>query len=675
MPQPLVSQLEELENEKREKEIRLDYTDDEKQQQSRIYLAMRKAWDQQNTPRTEFDDVTLLERCRINRLARNSFLTPVDNDGEVRVVTGTSEGKLDAIFNSVFNQNIETEVRAFNEYDVEDYGLGRTLTKTVKRTKEIEREGEILPDMLLEMLSMPAVFVQEIVDDRWYYDRVLEEGDWNDLWDFKIPTFRKEKWLHKKELKKVLWPCENVLLASMEIPRRLFHTQPYVITYRIRHYDDARTVYCKSPRWQYVKPGMPLNREFDGDLISSRWRFSDALLPDQVEEIIYKSVAGDELQVTLNGVPMLPVGCPYIGIGNKFKYYDMTMEGMKSIGPKFAYCRPMISMTQVLQALKDEAFRLMILKNRQDIWHPIVTQAQTILSKDMWLPSAITYGISKSQVEDLLGDRPISNSDQLLQDMVEKEIEKFINVSPILQGTSEGQMTAHETAQRMKQALIMLGTALTSYIRMIMNCDYLRLYNILHNKTSPIDTRYNSYTKKSEDVYETFTIDEVELFDGLIGTEVVQFLDRQLLPAEEKQALDIEEKSRKEGKPKSFTFVDIDRLRKIPYMFYISAQITEKRSSILEREIFKKDAVDAIDLGNAVGRQVDPDYITTEFAKRTNFDAGRLYVVPQPVMPGAMDMNVMPGGPNMPGSTPRKPGVPMKKMDTSAMIPNGKMMK
>lgn len=659
----LNSRLEEQEKERQEKKL-LKYDDSEKKQMTRIFERLRNSFEDQNKSLEEFDGETLITTCRQNRLSSNSFLTPISNDGEVRVVTGTTEGKVDSVFNTVYNQNIETEVRVYDEFDIEDYELGDSLTKIISRTKQIERDEDFNESMLKEILTMPAVFIQEAMSDEWYYDRQLRKGQWEDLWDFKIPEFEDVKWMRKREAKKILWTCDQVYLADMRIPARLFHTQPYIITYRRRSYDEAERIYCHSPRWEYVHPGMPQAQVYKNEVESSEWRMSRDLRADEVEEIVYKSLQGDELQIILNGVNMLPVGCPFFTKG-RFKTYDMTMEGMKPIHAKFAYFRPLVSMTKVMQALKDENFRLMILRYRQDIWKPIVTKAQTILSKDMWLPAAITYNMTKSDIEVLTTDvgRQGQNIDKTMNEMVESEIEKFINISGLFQGLSEGKMTAHEVAQRMKQALIGLGAALTGYMRAIRNCDYLRLYNILQNMTEPIDTRYNNHSKKNEDVYKTFTISETDLFDGKVGREVISFVNRDLMPEEETQVLEIEEESRKRNRPMDLTFLPVEKLLKTPYMFFITAVAKEKRSSILEREMFKKDMADAVQFGQSIGRPVNADYATEEWAKRSGLDPRKLYVVPQPNMP------MMPGqDPNAP-----LPGMgamgPKQIMQADAMNP------
>jgi hypothetical protein len=600
------------------------YEVNEKKQVNEIYKKLKDSWEQQNQPMDEHDGQSLLQAYQSNRLAANSFLTPVANDGEVRVVTGTTEGKLDSVYNAVYNQNLESEVRAFDEYDIEDIRLGDSLTKVCDRTGEIEKEDDFYGEALRELLVEPAVFIQETMADEWYYDRQIQKGEWQDLWDFKIPTFKKEKWFHRREPRKVIWTLDQVFLADHRIPARLIHLQPHIITYRTRTIEEAELIYGKSQRWEFVKNGVPAKQEVKGEFETSEWRFARGMENTEVEEIIYKSLQDDELQVILNGVPMLPVGCPLLH--GRVKQYDMTMEVLKTIHPKYAYGRSMVDMVKTLQALKDEDFRLMILERRQDIWAPVVTKANTILSKDMWLPAAITYGISKDDVETLIDrNRQVDNK---MSEIIENEIEKFINVSSILQGISEGKQTAHEVSTRMRQSMIMLGNALTSYMRMKRNCTYLRLYTIINEMTQPVGTRFNDFSQKNEDVYKTYTCSPVDLYDGKIGTEIISFINRKLMPQEKDLVIQREKESDKDGRSKRYTFLPAEKLKKLPYMFYVDVVAKEKRTSLVEREIYKKDLVDSIKIGQMVGLPINPDYIAQEWSKRVDIDGQKMFAMP-----------------------------------------------
>lgn len=650
MPQNYTSPTMESEKQSKEERPVLKYSDLEKKQQALWFQRAEDSWNNMNTALDEFDGLSLIQTCQGNRLARNSFLTPIQNDGEVRVVTGTTEGKVDSVFNAVLNQYMEVEVQSYNQFDLEDVMLGDALTKLVKRTGQMENEEDIEAAALDELLTMPAVYIQETNDDEWYYDRVLESGEWADLWEFKEVKFKKEGWYRKREPKKVLWTADQVLLADIRIPARLFQTQPYIIKIRTRTKEDAERVYRNSPRWKYVHAGMPVKPELKGQVESSEWRFNRRLKNDEVEEIIAETVCGDEQQIWLNGVPMLPVGCPYLG--NRFGKYNMTMEVMKEIHRKFAYGRPIVSMTKVLQALKDEDFRLMILERRQQIWQPIVTKAQSILSKDMWLPAAITYGVSKSEVETLIDKQP--SVDKTMQEMIEREIEKFINVSALFQGLEKGDGTAFQAAQQMKQALIMLGHALVARMRLKRNCTYLRLYNLLQNLLDPIDTRFNDFLGKSEDVYRSYSLRDSDLYDGTVGTEIISFVNRKLLPEEENMVIEMERQSRANGKPVSHTFIPVQKLKSMPSLFYVNVIATEKRNSLIEKEMFKKDIVDSLDLGARVGIPVNPSYVTQEWGKRIKVDPQKLYVMPQ--VPNISQGGVVPTPGSSNGGTGDMPG-------------------
>ena len=621
------------------------YSEDEKKQQDIwINQRMEKSWREMTTPLDEFDGMSLIDVCRENNLARNSFLTPIQNDGEVRVVTGTTEGKVDSIFHAVMNQNLELEISTLNQHNIEDALFSDAITDTVKATEQLEMSEDIEAEAMDEILTQPMVYIQDAMSDEWFYDRVLTKGNWDDLWQGKIPEFENRGWYRVQEPRKTIWTADQVFLANMRLPARLFQLQPYIILYRTRPLSELKRVYQHCKNWEFVKGGMPLRQQYRGQITSSDWRFSRSIGGDEGEEIIALSPSGDEEQRWIQGVPMLPVGCPYLA--NRFGRYNMTMEIFKPIHRNFGPGRPPVSMLRSLQALKDESFRLGILHYRQLIFQPIVTEAQKILSKDMWLPSAITYGVNKNEIHSLI-DKQTAGIDQALQDMIEKEVEKFINVSPIFQGlNSNGQQTATEVANQMKQALLMLGHALVARIRMRRNCGYLRLYTILQSMLEPVQTRYNDFTKKSEEVYRTYSLRDADLPDGAVGTKIISFISRDLLAQEEDRVLEVSKESRLNGNPKSFLFIRADKVRTIPYRFFVNVYATEKRNSLIEKETFKQDIKDSIDLGRVLGIGVNPEYAVQEWSKRVKVDSRKLYQLP------TAPMAVMPneaGGGQMPG--------------------------
>lgn len=138
------------------------YSEDEKKQQKIWHQRMEDSWRDMTTALDEFDGLTLIETIKQNRLARNSYLTPVLNDGEVRVVTGTTEGKIDSMFHAIMNQNLESEIEAYNNFDIEDALLGDGLTKLVKRTEQMENSEDIEAEAMEEILCSPMVYIQDL---------------------------------------------------------------------------------------------------------------------------------------------------------------------------------------------------------------------------------------------------------------------------------------------------------------------------------------------------------------------------------------------------------------------------------------------------------------------------------------------------------------------------------
>lgn len=591
-----------------------------------------KARNLRELPYREFDNLTLTQVIQACRDARISYNRPVKNDGEVQVTTGVTEGKFDAVWNVTYNQNIEAEILAYNEFDVEDQKLGAALTKAVYRTNQMENDEDFWYEFIGELGSMPAVYIQETQEFKNFYNKTLpKDRNWYDIFlkqDGEVEV-EKEEWYTEHRPVKQLWSCDQVYLADPTIPAWKIDEQPYIITHRIKSYGFFESIYRDAKMWEYVSPGK--GRTFSDlnsyDTSPLDWRLAAKMEGDDVEEVTIKDLTKDEVQIYLNGVPMLPAGTP---LPSRYKTYDIKMYVPKPIHAKFAYGRPITMQTRVLQAMHSENFRLMLLKYRQSIFKPIVTRANTVLSKDMWLPGKITQGVSKADIEAIAGES-VNGSDFGMSDMVEKEIEKIVNINPLIQGASAGsRVTAEEVAQRMKQALIMIGSILVMYMRAKRDMTYLRTYNLIENFTYPVGERYNGFSGENEMIYSSFTLNNADMFDGGVGKQIVQFMDRELMQEEKDFINDLEYRSKIRREPVRHSFINIQKLRDFRMYFQVVTTQKEKNTSLLQKETAKKDLFEAVQFGAQVGRPVDADYASSEFARRSSLDPNRLFTVPKP---------------------------------------------
>lgn len=332
---------------------------------------------------------------------------------------------------------------------------------------------------------------------------------------------------------------------------------------------------------------------------------------------------------------MLPPGTPMRTNGSR---YPLEMYIPKPINENFAYGRSIVMQTRVLSALRDESFRFTILKNKQDIWKPIVTRAKQVLDKEMWLPGMVTYGIDKADISEL-STSAISGTDFGMLDMIESEIEKIVNINPLLQGQSAGsRTTAEEVSQRMKQAMVMIGSILVMYMRAKRNGTYARITNLFENFLEPIDQRANSFMldekgqAQMDNTYRAFSISNEDMFGSGIGREIIQFMDRDLVQDEVNLVNKIQIDAKQKNKPIKFTFINFKKISKLRQYFYVTVIPKEKRSSALEREMLKKDIMDNITIGEMLGKKPNADYVTSELARRTMLDPNKLWQ-PNPQQP------------------------------------------
>jgi hypothetical protein len=115
-----------------------------------------------------YDGMNFTEDYATNEDLKNTFLTPKMNDTEVRVNTGTSEKKLDAVKNELMSMNLKTEIRAFDQNDLEIQDLGDDMNDIVKRSNEMEKEDDVWEEAIDEILSQRVVYIRETFQPRTY---------------------------------------------------------------------------------------------------------------------------------------------------------------------------------------------------------------------------------------------------------------------------------------------------------------------------------------------------------------------------------------------------------------------------------------------------------------------------------------------------------------------------
>lgn len=582
-----------------------EYAPDDGQKEAyAFYLArFEKARQQRHQKREEFDDLDLETDYVLNKRAANAYLPPKKNDDEVRIVTATTEKKIEVVLNELVGMNLQPEAQVFDHQDNELRGLGQDFIDIVNRTNQIERDDDFWRSFARELITQRAVFTEETDEYVTYYNRGKSFPGKGGLIKKEA---RKPVTFHRA--RKRLLTNLQVFLGDMNIPARRFQEQPYILKYVRRTYDEAATVYGDWANWKSVVKG--------GSLSASPFGYRMYKINgEEVEELHYLDPSKDEYQIMINGVLMFDEPAPLFYEVTEDRRYPMTMTILKETGEDCAYGKPLTASAKTLQGLNSEVIRLLIRKFRQAIEPPMVTKSRKIYSKDIWTAGAVTYGVSANDFEILTkNNQGVTNSEFDIYKLIEQKTEEFIGTPNSAQGVSEsGNQTATEIINQQKQFIKQLGLSVLAMMTAKRDCTYLRIYNLLENFVDPVNREYDKSTDALIDIYDKFTSMDAQFEDGKRGKKIVQFTDKPLSRTELEQVYQYEQREELAGRPVRVRFINVKALCSIPTFWYVTVAPRERDGSALSKVMFTDKLKQAVDIMAVTKRPINDDKIIDEY--------------------------------------------------------------
>ena len=546
-----------------------------------------KARDSRESPSEFLDGRGYSPDYVANRQASNSYLKPKMNDDEVRVVTGTTEKKIEVVQNEILAMNYQPEIKSYDLEDNEIVELGEDTGDIVKRTNEIEKDQDLWEEAVKEFLIQRGVFIEEYLDERTIKRNSID-----------ITT---------KTLRKRIVSGLKVFLGDITIPLYLMDDQPYIGIYDKMSYDEAKSIWGDNERWQYVVAG---DKNADGFDESFDFRLY-ACEKDSVEILTYLSSPDNEKQVIINGVMMYPLGTK---LDNEHYGYNIKGFGLKSMSLDYAYCKGLASSAKVLQALNDETIRLLIRKFRQAVEPP--TGVRKNYSKNIFNPAAQTVGIRKGDVEKLIDHDGVTNSEFAMWGKIDEKIEEFISSGSLQQGLApDKSVTATEIQARQRQAAKMLGLAVLGFIRMKRELTYLRIYNIYENYNDIVGKKLNPLTQKIEDVYRKFTSLDSNLGGGKIGKKIISFSDKPLTDNDKLDIKEFEDRQSKMGIHTRFKQINLKRLAEIPIMWFVTIVEKSREGTPLDKAMFTEKIQQSLAVSQITGIPLAGEQIVEDFGR------------------------------------------------------------
>ena len=511
-----------------------------------------------------FDGLTYEQVYKANKRAAHSYLQPKLNDDEVRINTGLTEKRIELVLNELLALNLEEEIETFDKNDNLLEDLSEVFTDVVGRTEKMEMAKDKDITIYQELLTQPSVFVEEL----WTEERLSNSN---------------KKGLGKKgkcERRLLLGP--QIYLGDIHLPDTRFNEQPYLVKYARLHKVEAERLFknLNPEKWKMVRPGAYNTvGSIDVDLYKQ-----NSLLQDEYEVFTYMSYYDNEVQIVLQGVPILDVGEKYMDYFGNFNGYHMTMVSLKPYSGDFAYGKPLTQSAKTLQALNNETIRNLIRKFRQALEPPIGTRAGKMFSRDIWNPGKITQGVSKNDFERLVEHTGVTSSEMAMFDLIEKKTNEFIGSPQQAPLESGAQRTATEHVLAQQQAVKLLGLSVLAAMRLKERLALLRVHNILNNYIKPVGQEVHPITKQLKDVYARFSIPGADLGEAE-GERVIQFAERGLTEPETQTLFEREQELKKQGKNVEFKVVDVNKLKDLELYFYANVLSKPKESTELEKTL------------------------------------------------------------------------------------------
>lgn len=557
----------------------------------RYYIdRLEKAKMQRNQPNRFLDDLDYLTDYVTNENAKNTYLRPKLNDSEVRVNTGTTEKKIETVYNELIGMNLQAEVRALDKNDLEISELGSDMGDLCTRTNQIECDEDLWQEAIIELLTQRAVYIQET-----FVNRTIKNG---------TETITRAE--------KRLLSGLKVFLGDYTIPAYRFQQQPYIVLYDRINIKQAESLFGDNPNFQHVKAYNAQRYEYlDG---AFQYRFG-VLADEEVEMIVYESVPDNEYQVILNGVMMYAPGTP---LPWSYPGYDVDMFTLKSMSPDYALGRPLTASAKTLQGLSNEVIRLMIRKFQQSLEPPLAVPKGKVYSRDIWDPGSVTQGLKANEFERLIDHDGVNESEFKMYQLIEQKVEEFVGAGNLQQGLnpSGDSQTATEVLTLQKQALKNLGLAVAAIMRMKRNLTLMRIYTISDNYLNPTSQRYNPITDSLQDVYRSFTLSDAKLPNERFGTKMIQFAPRDMNSEEMTKVKKYEDDQAKIGRHVRVKVMNVNKMKDLIVQWYVVVNVQPADGTALDKVIFQDQLNQAALISKVSGRPLNGDVVIQAYEKK-----------------------------------------------------------
>ena len=602
-----------------------------------------------DAPREEFDGLSYPLYYMANERGANTTIKPTKNKGEVNFQSGTLRTKLFTLLSSIEGLNIETEIKAYNEFDISLNALGRGMEDIIEKINKVNGDEEQRYLRQYELLKQGTVFIETTWEEKSEVTKNITAGatgaTYNSSWDTSVV---KQNGFTSRNIISGM----SVFLGNIRC--YLIENQPYIFTAEYIPYCQAEEIYGSWDMWKYVPKNLS---SFAGERVGQNWRLYDETENKGLVEVIkYQDVPNNEFQIIINGIPMLPVGFP-LPWG---RFYSVDQQNLEPIAFDFAYGKSFIFKNKNLVNLLDNMMKLGALKTFKSYAPPYLNTSGRVISRNALMPNQITMGIRKGDLLPVSDNETqgVTNSEFTMM----REINSYIDKNTISQtfaGQAEGgTQTATEIVTLQKQSRQSMGHLILANTLLEEKLTMKTLLLVLQYWFDPIDTTIDS-AKNIINKFRQVTNEKIIGREGK-GVRMVIPTDKESNPTpEDVKALE-DVMTVKTGKKTKVIFINTNSIRDTKLTWFVTGTPKEKKTSEFNRAMLE----DMIMKAQALGLPLNTKYVEELFADAYDIDANKLFLEEQP-----QSQQVGPDGkPINPGQTAGAPDVSNVKPAQQNMI-------
>lgn len=616
---------EELDLKKREGVQTLDrvgYSAKEQKYFTFLKRRLEEARDSRDKVHTQFDGMSFLGYLDNNERTWNATIEPKTDirDWRSNARKRSVFHKGIAILGKLLDENFMSEFTAYDDESQLDQHLGSALTDAVLATKDQENSEEIEYLAGQELLKHGFVPVQEVFE---VSDRVIKELnpiDWSVGVSADKRTWKEKTVPYKRQCVKRIIRNDSLYLGNIFLGPNEFERQPYIFIRSYKGYEEAKTIFGKFERWQYVKPGT--GQETGNARVNylDNWRLG-SVSETEVEIIEYQDKWNDEYQIIINGVMMLPVGFPLPWAS---KEYNVTFRTLYTVSHTFAYAHGLTHVMRSNSQIRDFFLRYGVDKAFQDLLPPYVTKSARALSSAIFIPGRVTHDLAPDEIKPLL-QSGLPQSFTEMMEYFEQSLDEDSIAKVVAGQDSPGSATAYEISQQMKQAMKALGPIVFAFMWMIRDLDMMRAQNILENLARPKDKKIDELTKDVVDVYEKLVLENAEFSNGERGMHIIEFGDEKNAP--DSFALYKKEiQMKKKGVNAKYSYVNAEFVRELPMKLHNVVKSSPRKNSDVKKLLFSDLMQNAT---TYFAQTLNYEFLQTEFAKVWDKDPDKLFTKPE----------------------------------------------